>query len=174
MRAPPRPVQPSPQIPRTRPQIQSRAVRLGDLVQKTLDPVVKKRGFASTRLLADWETVVGARIAGLGVPEALKFSRGRDAGGTLLIGCTSGDALDLQHLQPQLIERVNAYLGWRAVEAVRLQTGRRRPARSPAREGTLKGGSQGQRNDATSQGRLGTALARWDEGVRKRTSDLTG
>lgn len=157
-----------PEIPRTRPQIQARAVRLGDLVQKTLDPLVRKRGFASTRLLADWETVVGARIAALGTPEALKFSRGRDAGGTLHIGCTSGDALDLQHFQPQLIERVNAYLGWRAVEAVRLQTGRRRPTAAPApSERVSDGAAHAVERDGP---RLDRALAWLNDGVRRRQS----
>ncbi|MEM7500281.1 MAG: DciA family protein [Pseudomonadota bacterium] len=138
---PPRPrVQPyfdapraAPEPPRTRPQVQARARLLGDLAEKTLDPIVKKRGFTNVRLFSHWETVVGPQLAAIAVPEAIKWGRGRDAGGTLVLGCASGDALTLQHQQDIIAERINGFLGWRAIEAVRLKTGRRPPKPSTHR-----------------------------------------
>ncbi len=117
--------------PRTQPQVQVRARLLGDLVEKTLDPLVKKRGFANARLFSHWETVVGPQLAAMALPEQITWRRGNEAGGTLILGCASGDALVVQHQQDIIRERINAFLGWRAVEAVRLKTGRPRPASTP-------------------------------------------
>ncbi len=128
-------VSPADDLPRTRPQVQARARLLGDLVEKTLDPLVKKRGFANARLFSHWETVVGPQLAAMALPEQITWRRGKEAGGTLILGCASGDALVVQHQQDIIKERINAFVGWRAVETVRLKTGRPRPASAPVPRG---------------------------------------
>lgn len=90
--------------------------------------------------MTEWQEIVGTALAGGSAPE--KLSPGRDGkGGTLDIRVDSALALELQHLQPQIIERVNAYFGYGAVERIRLRQGplprppvRRRasPTASPA------------------------------------------
>lgn len=173
MTLPRRPVQPPARasVPRTQPQAQVRARQLGDLVEKTLDPVVRKRGFANARLFSQWEAVVGARLAGMAVPEEVKWRRGREGGGTLILGCRSGDALELQHMHGIIMERINGFLGWPAIAAVRLQTGRRMVAENdavPAGSGTprnTRSRSSAPRGDA----RLEDALIRLGEAVHERT-----
>lgn len=98
---------------------------LGRLAAKALDPVTRKRGFASARLLTDWDSVVGRELAALTRPERLTFPRGKAGeGGTLVLSCASGDALEVQHMRGVIQERVNAFLGWAAIGDIRLQAGR--------------------------------------------------
>ena len=153
-------------VPPTRPQVQARARSLGDLVERALDPVVRKRGFANANLFAKWDAIAGERLAGLAVPEEIKWRRGREGGGTLVLGCASGDALELQHMRDLLLERINTFLGWRAIEAVRLQTGRRRPT-PPAGPSTVADRSRpAPATDADD--RLDGALARLAGAVDRR------
>ena len=153
-------------MPETRAQVQDRTPRLGDLAVKALDPLVRKRGFANARLFAQWDAIVGARLADLAVPEELRWRRGRDAGGTLVLGCASGDALEVQHMHGLVIERINAFLGWRAIEAVRLRTGRRpvaKTARPPGRP------HEPTSPDAVPDARLEAALTRLGGAVAEYT-----
>ena len=85
---------------------------------------VGRRGFAEAGLIADWPSVVGDHLAKICQPRRLKFAnRTTRTGGTLTLKVESGHALALQHLEPQLIERINAYLGFAAVAQLRLQQG---------------------------------------------------
>ncbi len=64
----------------------------------------RRRSPLAARLLADWETIVGPAIAAVTVPA-------RAAGGVLSISCSGPVALELQHLAPKLIERINIHFG---------------------------------------------------------------
>ncbi len=80
--------------------------------------------FAEAGLIADWQSVVGDHLARICLPRRLKFpNRAKRLGGTLTLRVESGHALALQHLEPQLIERINAYLGFAAVARLQLQQG---------------------------------------------------
>jgi hypothetical protein len=115
----------------------------------TLPKVTKralgKRGFADAGLLADWPAVVGREIAERCVPRKLARARpgGREAG-TLTLKVEPGAALELQHLEPLLIERINAYLGYRAVGRLRFLQGRigTQPARTPSPPPTPQPGAE--------------------------------
>src|ERR1700730_13371008 len=96
---------------------------LADLVQTAIDPVVTRQGFGQSGLILFWDDIVGERLAAISQPVKLQWPpRGRDraadngmAPATLVIRVETGFALELQHLAPVLIERVNAHFGWRCV-----------------------------------------------------------
>ena len=71
------------------------------------------RGFAAAEVIAHWPAIVGAALAHQCSPE--KLSIGGRAGGVLRVRAPGGIALELQHLEPQVIDRINSYLGYRAV-----------------------------------------------------------
>jgi hypothetical protein len=73
--------------------------------------------------MSDWAGIVGPAIAAVTVPKRL-------TGGTLTIGCSGPVAMELQHLAPQLIGRVNAALGSVTVETLRFV--QQAPAATPA------------------------------------------
>jgi len=114
---------------RTRQPLPARAVSsyLPQLTRKAFE----KYGFASTALLTDWPSIVGEDIASYTAPERLKWPRGVDAfgdiepgnehrpGATLVIRVDGPRAIELQHRAHQIIERINASFGYRAVSELR-------------------------------------------------------
>lgn len=77
---------------------------VGALVPALVRPAFKRRAPATAQVLADWEAIVGPAIAAVTVPRKL-FA------GTLAIACSGPMAMELQHLAPQLIDRINRHLG---------------------------------------------------------------
>lgn len=104
---------------------------LAQLLPKLARPAIGKRGFAEAGLVADWPAIAGAEIAAHALPERLDFPRGERIEGTLHLRVEGPWALALQHLEPQLLERINAYFGYRALARLKLHQGPlpRRPGR---------------------------------------------
>lgn len=97
---------------------------VGETVPQITRRLFGRRGFADSGLIDDWNDVAGRAIAEVCRPEKLSFPRrAQRLDGTLTLRVAPGHATVVQHLEPQLIERVNAYLGYRAVAAIRLQQG---------------------------------------------------
>lgn len=101
---------------------------LADLVDKTIEPALARQGFGESQIILHWDEIVGERLAAATEPLALKW-RPRSQGSrqfspaTLMIRVESGFALELQHLAPVVIERVNAYLGFACIERIALRQG---------------------------------------------------
>ena len=74
-----------------------------------------KRGFGEAQLVTQWEAVIGPELAAKLAPERLSFARGERKNGTLRLRVTSAFATEAQHLEPVLIERINAFFGYGAV-----------------------------------------------------------
>ncbi len=83
---------------------------------------VARRGFAEARLLLDWASIVGDTMARHTLPERLTRPRG-DASGVLHVRVAGAFALELQHLEPAVVERINAYFGHAAVARLKLTQG---------------------------------------------------
>jgi hypothetical protein len=92
----------------------------------------EKHGFAAATLITDWREIAGADLASYSVPERLKWPRspanaaaasadgeGRP-GGTLMLRVDPARALDVEYRSRQIVERINAYFGYRAVAELRL------------------------------------------------------
>ncbi len=89
---------------------------LGAAVARITAPAFRRRGFAEAGILTDWSHIVGSQLATQTEPEKLSFARGTRVDGTLQIRVSGAWATELQHLAPQVIERVNSYFGYRAVD----------------------------------------------------------
>jgi hypothetical protein len=104
-----------------------------DVLGKVLDPVARRRGLAATSLLTEWATVVGAQLAAQCQPVQLAGGRAGQ-GGVLHVHVNGPAALEIQHSEPQLLERINGHLGYAAVARLRLvQAPLAPPAPQPAR-----------------------------------------
>jgi len=103
-----------------------RAVPLADLIGDALTPAARKRGFASAAILTHWDSIVDQETARTALPERLIWPRRRagdeEAGGgaTLVVATTGASAMVLQHTAPLLIDRLNTFFGWRAVERLKI------------------------------------------------------
>jgi len=82
-----------------------------------------KRGFGEAQLVTQWEAVIGAELAEKLSPERLTFARNERRNGTLRLRVASAFATEAQHLEPVLIERINAFFGYGAVARLVLVQG---------------------------------------------------
>lgn len=82
-----------------------------------------KRGFGEAQLVTQWDAVMGAELAGKLTPDRLSFSRGERSEGTLRLRVASAFAVEAQHLEPVIIERINGFFGYRAVARIILVQG---------------------------------------------------
>lgn len=117
-------------------------VAVASLIGAVTRPLMRGRQAAVARLALDWPQVVGVALAAVTAPERLTGAAG---GGTLTIRASGPMALELAHLAPELIARINTHLGRDAVTRLKFSAdGRRappsalpppsRPHRPPPRE----------------------------------------
>jgi hypothetical protein len=99
------------------------AAELGRLIGKPMG----KRGFGEGGLIAEWSAVVGEDIARHAAPLKLSFPRGERRDATLTLRASGAFAIELQHMAPQLLERINGYLGYGAVARLKIEQGRLPP-----------------------------------------------
>jgi hypothetical protein len=99
-------------------------VPLGNLLPRLTRPAFRKRSPAGAQIMADWPQMVGPALAAVTSPQRL-------SAGTLVLGCSGPVAMELQHLAPELIGRINGHLGRAAVERLRFVRSPRLPAPAP-------------------------------------------
>ena len=123
----------------------SLAVTLPRVTRRTLG----RHGLAEGGLVTDWAAVVGSTIAERSLPLRLSFAGGERREGTLHVRVSGALALELQHLEPLVLERINGYFGYRAVGRLRIHQGpvpnlpepRRPPASAPTAQAEAEIGS---------------------------------
>ena len=131
---------------------------LAQLVPGITRPAFKKRSPAGAALMADWATVVGPALAA--VTEPRRLTRGQ-----LTIACAGPVAMELQHLQSSLIDRINTHAGHPLVERLRFTQDhvaaprRALPARKPVPAEPVAG---------MAEGPLQAALAGLLQAIRER------
>ncbi|MGE3304185.1 MAG: DUF721 domain-containing protein [Hyphomonadaceae bacterium] len=96
---------------------------LAALLPRLTRTALGKRGFAEGGIVADWPAIVGPELAAMSLPERLSFPQGARGDGTLQVRAAGAMALELQHLEPVLIERINGYFGYRAVARLKIRQG---------------------------------------------------
>ncbi|MDX1580648.1 MAG: DUF721 domain-containing protein, partial [Alphaproteobacteria bacterium] len=85
---------------------------LASLTRRMTEPAFRRQGFAQQDIVTRWAQIVGPALGETSLPEKLNFPPGKRRGGTLIVRVEGGMALELQHLAPQVIERVNSYFGY--------------------------------------------------------------
>ncbi|MCP1337583.1 DUF721 domain-containing protein [Futiania mangrovi] len=90
----------------------------------------RKNGFLEARLITRWAEIVGEDIARATLPQHFRRS---DDGGTLTVRASGAAALELQHYTPQILDRIAAYFGYRAVTRLKLVQGPLPPRRPRGR-----------------------------------------
>jgi hypothetical protein len=93
-------------------------------VEKITRPIFGKRGFGQGSMIANWENIVGNVLAGHTFPEQISYPRNQRNNGTLHLRIDSPAlALELQHVETQLLDRINTHFGYRAVANMRITQG---------------------------------------------------
>jgi len=86
---------------------------LGAVLPSVTAVAFRRKSGAASRLMMDWAIVVGPRLSQVTEPR-------RVSAGTLTLACSGPVAMELQHLAPQLIERINRHMGQEVVQRLRL------------------------------------------------------
>jgi hypothetical protein len=147
---------------------------LADLVGRLVGETFARQGFASTELVTHWPEIVGQEVAAHSEPVKLQWpqANGPDevAPATLVLRVEGPAAIEIQHLAPVILERVNRFLGWRAVAKIALRqapilrtTPRPRPTPPSEAETMAEAASLGDIGDEALRGalaRLGAAIKR--------------
>jgi hypothetical protein len=104
------------------PKRKNRSVSVADAIAGALDPVLKKRGFASRDIITHWSSMAPAPFDTVTAPDKLSWPRGERSadGATLYLRCAPGHALAAAHEAPRIAAAVNGYFGFVLVNAVRL------------------------------------------------------
>jgi hypothetical protein len=108
-----------------------RARLAGDLVGEIGGQSFRRFGFVQSSIVSRWGEIVGARYAKVSSPESIRFPTGRKGGGSLTLLVEGAHAPLIQHLAPIIIERVNRFFGYEAVNRVNFKQGR--PPAAPPR-----------------------------------------
>jgi len=106
---------------------------IGAYTAGALDASARARGFATTSLLSEWGTIVGVELAEFTMPDRVVWPKRRDEahvsavpkghrieGAILVLRVEGPRAIEVQHHSGQILERVNAYFGYRAIAEMRI------------------------------------------------------
>ncbi|WP_293859426.1 DUF721 domain-containing protein [uncultured Alsobacter sp.] len=104
---------------------------LADLLDSAIGPILAAKGFAASDVVVGWPEIVGPRLAPHCEPLRMRWPR-KPAGvvdgspgepATLEIRVEGAFALEVQHMVPVIMERVNTRYGWRCVGRIVLKQG---------------------------------------------------
>ncbi len=105
---------------------------VGDLVARITKPALQKRGFTEQKLLLEWSSVVGPELARHTIPDKMVFDRHGKQAAQLHILCDPAWAMELQYLEPVLLEKIASYFGHKAVERIIIRQHPLPPAKAKA------------------------------------------
>ena len=98
-------------------------VAAGSILRRATANALRRRGFGEGEVIARWADIVGPELAALTAPEKLQQRRGDLAGAVLHIRVAGAAAVELQHKAPMVLERINGFYGYRAVDRLKLVQG---------------------------------------------------
>jgi hypothetical protein len=104
---------------------------LADLVDDCIAPALAAQGFAASDVVVAWPEIVGERLAPYCEPVKIQWPRRPKGMGpdepsepaVLVVRVEGAFALELQHLAPLIVERVNTRYGWRCVGRLSFRQG---------------------------------------------------
>jgi hypothetical protein len=108
------------------------AKAIADLTPQIGRSAFRRFGFVQSSVVTRWPEIVGPTHAKVCAPEAIRFPPGEKADGILDLVVTPSHAPLIQHVIPEIMERVNRFFGYRAVARVKLRQGAVKPPQGTA------------------------------------------
>ena len=100
-----------------------RARAVSDLLPEVGGAAFRRFGFVQSSIVSRWREIVGARYASVSSPETIRFPPGKKSRGVLTLVVEGAHAPMMQHVAPTIVERVNLFFGYPAVERVSFRQG---------------------------------------------------
>jgi hypothetical protein len=104
---------------------------ISDLMPEVGRAAFRRFGFVQSSVVSRWSEIVGGRYAEMSAPEMIRFPAGKKEEGTLELTVEGAFAPMMQHVIPEIIERVNRFFGYAAVAKVKIKQG---PVAKPDRK----------------------------------------
>lgn len=104
---------------------QARAI--SDLMPEVGRTAFRRFGFVQSSVVSRWPEIVGTRHAKVCSPESIRFPPGEKSGGILQLVVVPAHAPMIQHVIPEIIERVNRFFGYNAVARAKIRQGEVKP-----------------------------------------------
>jgi len=96
---------------------------VADLVPQIGRAAFRRFGFVQSSVVTRWPEIVGPRHAQVCMPESIRFPPGEKSEGILQLVVVPAHAPLIQHVIPEIMERVNRFFGYKAVARVKLRQG---------------------------------------------------
>jgi len=93
---------------------------LASVLPKVAAVAVGRRSLPFAQLLKEWPSVAGSRLALVATPLKLAFAKGVRTHAVLHLRVAGAAALEIQHDEPRIIERLNSFFGYPAIGRLRL------------------------------------------------------
>lgn len=103
------------------------ARQISDLMPEVGRTAFRRFGFVQSSVVSRWPEIVGARHARVCSPESIRFPPGEKSDGILQLVVVPAHAPMIQHVIPEIVERVNRFFGYKAVARVKLRQGEVKP-----------------------------------------------
>ncbi len=108
---------------------------IAELMPEVGRTAFRRFGFVQSSVVTRWPEIVGSRHARVCAPEAIRFPPGEKTEGILQLVVVPAHAPIIQHVIPEIIERVNRFFGYNAVARVKLRQGEVKPPRAEEKPG---------------------------------------
>lgn len=94
-------------------------------ISQTILPFAKrilgKKGFVEVDILTNWHKIAGDELADYSFPQKIDFRRGEKTNGILHLCVPTGAfALEIQHREKFILEKINTYFGYCAVSGLKI------------------------------------------------------
>ena len=96
---------------------------VSDLLPEVGGAAFRRFGFVQSSIVSRWRDIVGERYAAVSSPESIRFPGGRKSKGTLTLIVQGAHAPMMQHVAPAIVDRVNRFFGYPAVERIVFRQG---------------------------------------------------
>ncbi|MDT9599164.1 DciA family protein [Sphingosinicella sp. GR2756] len=96
---------------------------VSDMVPEVGRMAFRRFGFVQSSVVSRWREIVGERYAAVSSPESIRFPAGKRAEGILTLIVEGAHAPMMQHVAPAIIERVNRFFGYKAVDRIAFRQG---------------------------------------------------
>lgn len=134
----PKPPRATTRQPRPEPQRSNRARAVSELLPDVGRAAFRKFGFVQHSVVSRWSEIVGERYARVSSPESIRFPPGKRAEGVLSLVVAGAHAPMMQHIAPEIVERVNRFFGYAAVARLAIRHGEVRRIERAAPPAELK------------------------------------
>lgn len=122
-KAPDKPRRATTRQPKLEPQRSNRARAVSELLPDVGRAAFRKFGFVQHAIVSRWGEIVGERYARVSMPESIRFPQGKRAEGVLSLVVAGAHAPMMQHIAPEIVDRVNRFFGYPAVVRVAIRQG---------------------------------------------------